>query len=293
MAAVAGPVSPEPVMATAPSQNGGFVVAGSFRLVSGTGAPLLTTAPVSGITVGPRSPSTDPLFNADDATNGGGDTGSVLISPYIKPRSVSKRFYNHYSWLRTMEDLFDVSRGSRGLDGKGHLGYAAQLGLAPFGTDVFNNPSGRRQRNASDSGAIGRIVRASPTDPAVAIQGDTVSVEQSHGSALATTVGPTVPRTGGMAGQPSALCTFKVTLRATSGTTPLTPAAFTIVDEQENIQHPVLRAANGGPLPAQLSAGQSVSFEVTAVLPVGEGRLMWTPAGSRPSASWDFDVEID
>src|SRR5438067_156712 len=67
-------------------------------------------------------------------------TGSVLISPYIKPGSVSKRFYNHYSWLRTMEDLFRVATASRGLDRAGHLGYAAQPGLAPFGPDVFNSP---------------------------------------------------------------------------------------------------------------------------------------------------------
>ena len=29
-----------------------------------------------------------------------------------------------------------------GLDGQGHLGYAAQPGLRPFGRDVFNNPGG-------------------------------------------------------------------------------------------------------------------------------------------------------
>ena len=58
----------------------------------------------------PTAPVTaDPLFDATDPTTGGGDTGSVLISPYIKPGSVSTTYYNHYSWLRTMEDLFDVS----------------------------------------------------------------------------------------------------------------------------------------------------------------------------------------
>ena len=29
-----------------------------------------------------------------------------------------------------------------GLDGQGHIGYAAQTGLEPFGTDVFTAPSG-------------------------------------------------------------------------------------------------------------------------------------------------------
>ena len=31
---------------------------------------------------------------------------------------------------------------SPGLDGDGHIGYAAQPGLAPFGRDVFTKPAG-------------------------------------------------------------------------------------------------------------------------------------------------------
>jgi hypothetical protein len=59
---------------------------------------------------------------------GGGNTGSVLLSPFIKPGSVNVNEYNHYSLLRSLEDLFGV----------GHLGYAGQDGLQPFGSDVFN-----------------------------------------------------------------------------------------------------------------------------------------------------------
>jgi hypothetical protein len=33
---------------------------------------------------------------------------------------------------------------SGGLDGEGHLGFAAQRGLTTFGRDVFNNPHGAR-----------------------------------------------------------------------------------------------------------------------------------------------------
>ena len=140
--AFVGEVTDTRVDATAPSQSGGLVDTGAFALVNASGEPLMTTGPVSGITLGARTPETDPLFNANDPTTGGGDTGSVLISPYIRPGSVSNVFYNHYSWLRTMEDLFGVGRVSRGLDGEGHIGYAAQLGLEPFGPDVFNNPHG-------------------------------------------------------------------------------------------------------------------------------------------------------
>ncbi|HLW96971.1 MAG TPA: hypothetical protein VKS25_16475 [Solirubrobacteraceae bacterium] len=90
----------------------------------------------------------DPLFDATDFTPGGGDTGSVLISPLIKPGTKSSTYYNHYSWLRTMEDLLLTGRACAntalvagtlcgGLDGLGHVGYAAQTGLADFGPDVF------------------------------------------------------------------------------------------------------------------------------------------------------------
>ncbi len=137
-----GQVTDTPVTATAPSQSGGFVDTGSFTLVSSSGEAVATTGAVSGVTLAARTASNDPLYDATDATTGGGDTGSVLISPYINPGSVSTTYYNHYSWLRTMEDLFKVSSVSPGLDKKGHIGYAAQPGLAPFGPDVFNNPKG-------------------------------------------------------------------------------------------------------------------------------------------------------
>jgi hypothetical protein len=130
------------VTPTAPSQSGGIADTGSFTLVDGSKHPLKTTAAVSSIVLAARTASDDPLFDATDPTTGGGDTGSVLISPYIRPGSVSNVYYNHYSWLRTMEDIFNVAHASKGLDGQGHLGYAAQPGLAPFGPDVFNNPRG-------------------------------------------------------------------------------------------------------------------------------------------------------
>jgi hypothetical protein len=61
---------------------------------------------------------------------GGGRVGAVLLSPYIKPGSTNDSPYNHYSLLRSTEDLFGLS----------HLGFAAQDGLVPFGADVFNKP---------------------------------------------------------------------------------------------------------------------------------------------------------
>ena len=68
---------------------------------------------------------------------GGGRTGAVLLNAkYIAPGSVNDTPYNHYSALRSYEDLLGIDEG--GADGRGHLGFAGQPGLRPFGTDVFN-----------------------------------------------------------------------------------------------------------------------------------------------------------
>jgi len=140
--AFVGDVTNTPATATTGALSGGFVDTGSFALVDANGNSLSTTAAVTSVTLGSQSAVTDPLYDAYDPTTGGGQTGDVVISPYVKPGTVSTRYYNHYSTLRTIEDLLEVGRNSPGIDGEGHLGYAAQPGLAPFGADVFTNPNG-------------------------------------------------------------------------------------------------------------------------------------------------------
>jgi len=68
---------------------------------------------------------------------GGGQVGAVLFnSRYIVPGSTNTvGYYNHYSALRSYEDLLGFKDGD---DGYGHLGFAAAPGLQPFGKDVFN-----------------------------------------------------------------------------------------------------------------------------------------------------------
>jgi len=75
---------------------------------------------------------------ADYQYAGGGQIGAVLFnSRHIKPGTTSAAIsYNHYSALRSYEDLLGITRG--GDDGQGHLGYASASGLKPFGTDVFD-----------------------------------------------------------------------------------------------------------------------------------------------------------
>jgi len=58
---------------------------------------------------------------------GGGRVGAVLLSPLIRPGTVSTVDYNHYSLLRTVEDIFGLP----------HLGDAAMPQVRSFGSDVF------------------------------------------------------------------------------------------------------------------------------------------------------------
>jgi hypothetical protein len=69
---------------------------------------------------------------------GGGQVGMALFNKrYIKPGTVNTNAYNHYSALRSYEDLLGINTG--GDDGLGHLGYASGPNVVPFGADVFNN----------------------------------------------------------------------------------------------------------------------------------------------------------
>jgi len=80
---------------------------------------------------------------------GGGRIGAVLLSPYIKPGTETKQEYNHYSQLRSFEDLFGLE----------HLGYAGQDGLRPFGDDVYTNPAGTPVKLKKPSVTIAGVPR--------------------------------------------------------------------------------------------------------------------------------------
>jgi hypothetical protein len=81
---------------------------------------------------GVQQPPTVPFTYA-----GGGQVGAVLFNRrYIEPGTNTAGVYNHYSALRSFEDLLGIRHG--GDDGQGHLGFAAKTGLKPFGKDVFN-----------------------------------------------------------------------------------------------------------------------------------------------------------
>jgi hypothetical protein len=65
---------------------------------------------------------------------GGGRVGALVLSPFVNPGSTSSVPYNHYSLLRSIEDLF----------GLGHIGFAGQIGLRAFGSDVWTTGKSAR-----------------------------------------------------------------------------------------------------------------------------------------------------
>jgi phosphatidylinositol-3-phosphatase len=61
---------------------------------------------------------------------GGDRIGAVLLSPFIKPGSTSEVQYNHYSLLRSLEDIFRLDE---------HLGYAADNPRQGYFLDTIGN----------------------------------------------------------------------------------------------------------------------------------------------------------
>lgn len=91
-------------------------------------------SPLLGLFI-PGYPTSDPTAYT---LPGGGQVGTVLLNKrLIIPGTVNTTgYYNHYSALRSYEDLLGLTEG--GDDGHGHLGYAGTPGMLPFGRDVFN-----------------------------------------------------------------------------------------------------------------------------------------------------------
>jgi len=109
-----------PVIMTAPAYRDGGLIVVTFDEGSDAAA---CCGESSGL--GPSHPNV-PLPGSTGP--GGGRIGAVLLSPLIRPGTVSTVPYNHYSLLRTIEDIFGLP----------HLGDAAIPQVRSFGPDVFS-----------------------------------------------------------------------------------------------------------------------------------------------------------
>ncbi len=109
---------------------------GAARMADGAAAACCNEQP------GPNIAAYDPSPGYKSSTGmngpglvgpGGGRIGAVMLSPFIRPGTITNTAYNHYALLRSVEDLFALP----------HLGYAAQAGLQPFGADIYTRSSPR------------------------------------------------------------------------------------------------------------------------------------------------------
>jgi hypothetical protein len=76
----------------------------------------------------PEDESAAASAGAVKESGGGGRVGLVLLSPYVAAGTISETYFNHYSLLVTIEELFGLER----------IGYAAEPALAGFDETIFN-----------------------------------------------------------------------------------------------------------------------------------------------------------
>ena len=76
----------------------------------------------------PNVPSRSPA----GAPRGGGAVGALLLSPFVKAGTTNEEPFNHFSLLRTIEDLFGLK----------HLGYAGLSAVKSFEPSMFTAAQG-------------------------------------------------------------------------------------------------------------------------------------------------------
>jgi hypothetical protein len=136
------------------------------------------------------------------------------------------------------------------------------------------------------------MLAASAARPALTTEGDSVRVQQPAGSVVTAVTGPEVPGEGLPYQTTATTCTWTVTMTGATATLPLDIAGFSTLDHLGTVYHPTLVPGQAAP-PATVAPGQTISFELRAVMRTGEGLMRWAPTGSTVLASWDFEVETD
>jgi hypothetical protein len=139
----------------------------------------------------------------------------------------------------------------------------------------------------SDSELTGTAAR-----PALTTQGDSVRVMLDNSFVHAVVSGPEVPGQGLPYQAQATTCTWTVTLSGATKTMPVTIGDFSALDHL-GAPFPVALVAGQPAPPAVLAPGRTVTFELRAVMPTGEGLMRWAPGGKQIKASWDFIVEND
>jgi len=139
---------------------------------------------------------------------------------------------------------------------------------------------------------VDQTITGSVAHPGLTVNGGYVQVKTPTFSALAVVNGPVVPGEGLPVVQGYTTCTWTISLSHVRGTVPISMADFDSIDHLQTV-YTLTLVPGQRPLPATLHTGQSLSFQVRAVMPTGEGLMRWAPNGNNIVAKWDYQVEND
>jgi hypothetical protein len=139
---------------------------------------------------------------------------------------------------------------------------------------------------------VDRTVVGTEAKPALTLEGDYVEVHTPTFSALALVTGPLVPGEGLPHQANYTTCTWTISLSHVVGQLPISVSDFDSIDHTQAVYKPYLIPGRPAPPPV-LRAGQHLTFQIRAVMPVGEGLMRWAPDGEHIVAKWDYQVEND
>ena len=140
-----------------------------------------------------------------------------------------------------------------------------------------------------------QVLQSSLSRPSDGIQGVDVRLHYHGATAMAVGVGPDIPTRVQGTFNLHTPATWEITFSDVHGTFPLSPAMFTLTDEQGQLLKPHVTTITGGPLPARVPAGSPFTVRLKSdLISEGDGKLRYAPdAGGKLLVEWDFDVETD
>jgi hypothetical protein len=173
--------------------------------------------------------------------------------------------------------------------------------FAVLGIGTYGLISKSRPNLADAASGIPKQIRDHPVDqvlvgtvasPALTVEGDYVEVRAAKFSVLAVINGPEVPGEGLPNQMLYTTCTWTISFSHVVGRVPIAVADFDSINPLGTVFKPYL--VPGQPkLPSVLVTGQRLTFQIRAVMPVGEGLIRWAPNGNNIVAKWDYQVEND
>lgn len=177
---------------------------------------------------------------------------------------------------------------------------AALLGIFGYGIDSLvtrsdqsyaaGNPATWLPSQQLDQ-PVERMLVGTYSDPATTVAGGEVEVRTPRFSALAVVTGPLVPGEGFSYQPLYVTATWTVHLWDVKGDIPLSATDFDSVDHAGTQFH--LLSPVGTTMPRSVSTGRQVTFQLRAVVPIGEDLFRWAPNGNNVVAKWDNQVEND